>query len=285
MSGPLAQDQRGWLVGVGVGGEQADPGDVPAMPGGEASQGLRAVAPVAGDDEGPLGEPTDQDQAQLPHQFRGRLVPGLQRQGLGRLGLGLGLGLGLTAGARFGLDLGLVLGRLAPGGGLGLRGGLGLLRAARQRHQHRQRPGPTGDGEFHQDGQDDPFVPPPVGGVGMGRAHRVARTALAVDLGPAMLVAGVVAGQGDRPVGDPRVADPPGQDAGQVQARPAALGPDAVRAGGMAFGQVGGGAEQVAAGAATGGEDGGDQQHEDALGGGFGEDRGERTEDGLGKLG
>ena len=46
-------------------------------------------------------------------------------------------------------------------------------------------------------------MPPAVGGVGVGRADRVAMAPLAVDLGAAMLVDGIVAGQADRPVGDP----------------------------------------------------------------------------------
>ena len=133
------------------------------------------------------------------------------------------------------------------------------------RHRDRQRPRPGGEGEFHQDGQDDPFVPPAVGGVGIGRAHRIAMTALAMDRGAAVLVNGVVADDGDGPVGDPPVEDEPGQGPRQLQGRPAPLGEDAVIAGGVAGGQIGGGAEQVGDGAAAGGEDGGDEQDQEAL--------------------
>ena len=119
----------------------------------------------------------------------------------------------------------------------------------------------------------------------MGRAHRVAMAALAVDLGAAVLVDGVVAGQADGPVGDPTVEDEPGQDPRQLQGGPAASGEDAVIAGGVSGGQIGGGAEEVGDGAAAGGEDGGDEQDQEALIGGVVEDRGERGEDGLGEVG
>ena len=109
--------------------------------------------------------------------------------------------------------------------------------------------------------------------------------ALAVDLGAAVLVHGVVADHEDGPVGDPMVEDEPGQDPRQLQGRPASLGEDAVIAGGVAGGQVGGGAEQVGDGAAAGGEDGGDEQDQEALIGGVVEDRGERGEDGLSEVG
>ena len=184
-----------------------------------------------------------------------------------------------------GLGLGPVLGLAAPG----LRGRVlrlrGLLRAAIQRHEHRQCPGPPGEGERHQDGQDDPFVPPAVGGVGMGRAHRVAMAPLAVDLGAAVLVNGVVARQVDGPVGGPMIDDEPGEDPRQLGGRPAAPRQDAMIAGGVAGGQLGGGAEQVGDGAAAGSEDGGDKQDQEALIGGVVEDRRERGEDGPGEVG
>ena len=119
----------------------------------------------------------------------------------------------------------------------------------------------------------------------MGRAHRVAVAALAIDLGATVLVDGIVAGQIDRPVGDPTIEDEAGQDAGQGEGGPASFGEDAVEAGGVAFGQSGGGAEEVGDGAAAGGQDGGDEQEEESLVGGMVEDRGERGEDGPGEFG
>ena len=200
-------------------------------------------------------------------------------------GLALGLGRGLAVRPFLGPDPGLVLDLLAPaprGFGLGFGG---LLRAVIQRREHRQRPGPGGERERDQDGQDDPFVPPAEGGVGMGRAHRVAMTALAIDFGAAALVDGIVASQIDRPVGDPMIEDESGQEAGQDESGPASFGEDAVKTGGVAFGQAGGGPEQVGDGAAAGGEDGGQEQDEKALVGGMVEGRGEPAEDGLGELG
>ena len=61
--------------------------------------------------------------------------------------------------------------------------------------------------------------------------------ALAVDLGAAVLVDGVVAGQEDGPVGDAMVEDELGQEPCQPERGPAAPGEDAVIAGGMAGGQ------------------------------------------------
>ena len=110
-------------------------------------------------------------------------------------------------------------------------------------------------------------------------------TALAIDLGAAVLVDGVVADDRDGPVGDPPVEDEPGQDPRQLQGRPAPLGEDAVIAGGVAGGQIRGGAEQVGDGAAAGGEDGGDEQDQEALVGGVVEDRGEAGKDGAGEVG
>ena len=108
---------------------------------------------------------------------------------------------------------------------------------------------------------------------------------LAVDLGAAMLVNGIVAGQADRPVGGPTSEDQAGQEPRQSQGGPAALGQDAVIAGGVARGQLGGGAEEVGNGAAAGGEDGGDEQDQEALVGGVVEDRGEAGKDGAGEVG
>ena len=119
----------------------------------------------------------------------------------------------------------------------------------------------------------------------MGRAHRVAVTALAIDLGAAVLVDGIVAGQEDGPIGDPMIEDEAGQDPRQGESGPAPFGEDAVKAGSIAVGQAGGGAEQVGDGAAAGGQDGGEEQDEKALVGGMVEDRGERGEDGPGELG
>src|SRR6516225_11456354 len=110
----------------------------------------------------------------------------------------------------------------------------------------------------------------------MGRADRVAMTALAIDLGPAVLVDRIVASEQDRPLGDPMIEEEAGQDACQGQRGPASPGEDAVKAGGVAAGQAGGGAEEIGDGAAAGGEDGGQEQDEKALEGGMVEGRGER---------
>ena len=156
--------------------------------------------------------------------------------------------------------------------------GLGLLRAAIQRHQDRQRPGTGGEGELDQDRQDDPFVPPAIGGEGVGRAHRIAMAALAVDLGAAMLVDGIVAGQEDGAVGDVMVEDELRQEACQRQRGPASFREDAVIAGGISRSQAGHGAEEVGDGASSGGQDRRDEQDEEALVGGLEEDGGERVE-------
>ena len=110
-------------------------------------------------------------------------------------------------------------------------------------------------------------------------------TALAIDLGAAVLVDGIVAGQEDGPVGDPMIEDEAGQDARQGEGGPAPFGEDAVKAGGVAFGQAGGGAEEVGDGAAAGRQQSGEEQDEEALVGGMVEDRGERGEDGPGEVG
>lgn len=110
-------------------------------------------------------------------------------------------------------------------------------------------------------------------------------TALAIDLGPAVLVDRIVASEQDRPIGDPMIEDEAGQDACQGEGGPAPLGEDAVKAGGVATGQAGGSAEQVGDGAAAGGEDGGQEQDEKALVSGMVEGRSEQAEDGLGELG
>jgi hypothetical protein len=109
--------------------------------------------------------------------------------------------------------------------------------------------------------------------------------ALAVDLGAAVLVAGVVAGQVDRPVGDPTLEDEAGQYPRQGEGGPAPPGEDAVEAGGVALGQAGGGAEEVGDGAAAGSQDGGQEQDKEALVSGMVEDRGEQGEDGPGEVG
>ena len=106
------------------------------------------------------------------------------------------------------------------------------------------------------------------------RKGRVAVTALAIDLGAAALVDGIVAGQEDGPIGDPMIEDEAGQDC-EGESGPTTLGEDAVEAGGIAVGQAGGRAEQVGDGAASGGQDGGEEQDEKALVGGMVEDRGE----------
>ena len=170
------------------------------MPMREAGQGVRAIAAVAGEDELAVGEPMDQDRQQLPHQFRGRLVP--PRRGRGRAAGSAAWSWPWPWSLALTLALSLAFLALAPGPWPS-----GLLGAAIQRHQDRQRPGPGGEGELDQDRQDDPFVPPAIGGEGVGRAHRVAMTALAVDLGAAVLVDGIVAGQEDGPVGDPMIED------------------------------------------------------------------------------
>ena len=106
----------------------------------------------------------------------------------------------------------------------------------------------------------------------MGRAHRVAVAALAVDLGAAVLGDGIVARQGDGPVGDEVVEDEPRQEASQSERGPTAFGEDAVIAGGISGSQPRDGAEQVGDGAASGGQDRGHEQDEEALAGRLQED-------------
>ena len=192
----------GAVVQVGVGVEEADQAEVAPMAMGEACQGVRAIAPVAGEDELTVGEPMDQDRQQLPHQFRGRLVP--PRRGRGRARgaaawswpLGLGLGFDLPG-----------LGRACSGLALRLSGRYSATRTGSAQGGR--------EGERDQDRQDDPFVPPAIGGEGVGRADRVAVAALAVDLGTAVLVDRIVAGQEDRPVDDAMIEDERRQDARQ----------------------------------------------------------------------
>jgi hypothetical protein len=52
-----------------------------------------------------------------------------------------------------------------------------------------------GEGEGHQDGQDDPLVAIAKGGVVLAAANGVAVTPLAVDVFAAMFVHGIVADQ------------------------------------------------------------------------------------------
>ena len=77
------------------------------------------------------------------------------------------------------------------------------LPASIQRDRHGEGPGTVGEREADQDCQDDPLVAPAIGGVAVGRADRVAVAPLAVDVGAAMLVDGVIAGQRDGARRDP----------------------------------------------------------------------------------
>jgi hypothetical protein len=130
-----------------------------------------------------------------------------------------------------------------------------------QGHEHGQSPGSSGEGELDQDRQDDPFVSPPPGGVGLGRADGVAVASLAVDRVAAVLVDGVVSGQRDRLVMGKAAEDDARQDTGQRPEGPASPREDAVVTGGMAGGQAADGAQQVGDGAAAVGQHG--TGHED----------------------
>src|SRR5262249_43536525 len=152
-------------------------------------------------------------------------------------------------------------------------------------HHQRQRPAAATEGEADQRRQDDPLVPPTIGGERVGRADRVAVTALAVDRVPGMLGDGVVARQLDRAAGGER-----GQHGGDGAARgpaggPAAMGRGGVIAAGVARGQGAQAAEQAGDGAAAGGEDGGQGQQDEALRGRSGEGLLQRLEDGADRLG
>ena len=155
-----------------------------------------------------------------------------------------------------------------------------VLRGAVQGDQHGQGPGPAGEGEADQDGQDDPLVPPAPGGVAVAGADRVAVAGLAMDLPAGVLGDGVVADQADAALGPEVPEDEAGQEGGQGQAGPLGQGEDAVVAGGVAFGEAGDGAQQVADGASAGGEDGGHAQQLGADEGGGGEGRAKEGEHG-----
>src|SRR5262249_29416641 len=114
-----------------------------------------------------------------------------------------------------------------------------------QRDQHGQGPGPGGEGELDQGRQDDPLVPPPPGGVALGRADGVAGAPLAEDRRAAVPVDGVAARQGDRLAGGEPAEGDARQGAGQRPEGPAPPGEDAVVAGGMTGGQAAKGAQQV----------------------------------------
>ena len=109
--------------------------------------------------------------------------------------------------------------------------------------------------------------------------------ALAEDLVAGVLIDGVVASQEDSAVGHEVVEDPAGQAAGQPPGGPAALGEDAVVAGGVARGQGAEGAQEVADGAAADGQDGGQGQDDEAEEGGSGEGAGQGVEEGASRGG
>ena len=138
------------------------------------------------------------------------------------------------------------------------------LPAAIQRHQHRQGPGTVGEREADQDCQDDPLVAPAIGGVAVGGADGVAMAPLAVDLGAAMLIDGVIAGQRNGACGDEATQDQIGQAVSHGPQRPAAPREDAVIAGGMAGSETADGAEQIGDRAASGSEGSPAHQGEEA---------------------
>ena len=102
----------------------------------------------------------------------------------------------------------------------------------------------------------------------------------AVDLGAAMLVDGIVAGQEDRAVGPIMIEDELRQEPGQLEGGPGSFREDAVIAGGISRSQARDGAEEVGDGAPAGGQDGGHEQDQEALVGGLEEDGGELVEHG-----
>src|SRR5262249_3695335 len=156
-----------------------------------------------------------------------------------------------------------------------------LLRAV-QGDQNRQGPRSRREGEPHQDGQDDPLVPPAEGGVGVRRARRVARPRLAVDLLALVFGDRIVAGHGDGAGRQPAAQNVAGQGPAEPPQRATAAGEDAVVAGGMAGGEGVGGAQQVEDGAAAGGQDGRQEQDDKAFVGGAREGGGEGLQQGVG---
>src|SRR5579875_1380649 len=146
-----------------------------------------------------------------------------------------------------------------------------LVLGAVEVHQHGEGPGGVGPREAYEDGEDDPSMAPPPGGVGVAGADRVAVPCLAVDLAAGVAVDGVVADQDHRPLGGEPAEDEARQGAAQPQARPGGAAEEALVVGAVAGGQSPEGTPEVVDGAPPGGEDGRDQQEGEAPGGRPGE--------------
>jgi hypothetical protein len=154
-----------------------------------------------------------------------------------------------------------------------------VLRAAVQRHQHRQGPGPGGERETHQDGEDDPLVAVPPGGVAVAGADRVAVPGLAVDALTWVAVDGIVTGQEDRLVGGHQRDDEAAEATGQPHGGPGGGGEDALVGCGVAVGDGRDDAEQVGDGPSPGAQQRGAHQQGEATEGRPGEGGSEGLED------
>jgi hypothetical protein len=86
--------------------------------------------------------------------------------------------------------------------------------------QDRQSPASCGEGEFDEDGQDDPLVAVPPGRVGMSGPDRIAVSSLAIDLGSSVPIDGVVPDENDGSSGNELSEEECSQKTGQFECGP-----------------------------------------------------------------
>lgn len=81
-----------------------------------------------------------------------------------------------------------------------------------QRHQHRQSPWPFRPRNAHEDGQNNPFVPPAVRGQCVCGPNRIPMAALSADLHPTMFIDGIITCQINGPFRTKRFDNQRGQN-------------------------------------------------------------------------